>query len=346
MHSSTSSSERRRAKVPFALVAALVGYFLTDHLLWGYRPWLELCARYASPTSASDPLRTSARIRLLPTHGSNPPVLLMGSSQILEGLDCEAFETRFPGRPCQNLAIAGGSPLDTLYLADQVDRRIARRVVITGVSPQTLHEAPKRPFSDLRTLACLAKGGALRRMGPREWLDVLYGQAQDWSETLREKDALRQMWHTVHSDPLAALRFELPPQAPRPLDNVPRPTEAEIESRLGLVNQQIAVGRFTKAQECALFELLDREVRRHDLVIVLDLPTRRGYETTITAGAQAHYLGLLDRLSHRSGIVFVPRSRLPVLGDADFRDFVHIAASGRRAISIRVAELLAHVERN
>ncbi len=105
----------------------------------------------------------------------------MGSSQIHEGLDCEVFEARFPGRTCRNLGIAGGTPLDMLFLMDQVDRRVSRRIVITGVFPGTLHRGPKAAFTDTETLACVFRSGLWSHLDATEWIELLYGQMQSVS---------------------------------------------------------------------------------------------------------------------------------------------------------------------
>jgi hypothetical protein len=342
MPSSISSSDETRG-FPLALLVSLCLFFGIDFVVWNYQPWLVFCARYASAQSASDPLRTTARIRLLSPE-SPPPVLLVGSSQVLEGLDCARFRERFPGRACQNLAIAGGTPLDVLFLTDRIDRRLPKRVLVTAVSPQTLHGAPKRAFSDLRTLRCLARGRGLGQLAPREWIDVLYGQAQALSETLRNKDALRELWRTVGGDPWEAIRLERPPEAPRVLDDAPLPADAALQARLGVVDAEIAPGRFTRTQEAALDEVLERERSRGNLVVVLDFPTRRGYETTVTEGAVLHHRKLLERLTGRPGIRLVRREDLPPLDDVDFRDFVHPRATGRDKISRGVAAILGQLE--
>ena len=79
--------------------------------------------------------------------------------------------------------------------------------------------------------------------------------------------------------------------------------------------------------------------------LVVDFPTRPGYETTLPEEALRHYAGLVARLAARHDVVFVPRERLPRLGEEDFLDFTHLSASGRARVSERLAELVAEAER-
>ncbi len=318
---------------------------MSERVLWSSRPWLELCDRYASPFRFSDPLRTEARIRLLPTQEASRPVLLVGSSQILEGLECEPFAARFPGRTCANLGIAGGTPLDLLFLTDRIDARLPRRTLITGLFPQTLHSPPRPAYSDGSTLRCLYETRSLFRMTPKEWIDiVLYGQLQNFCATLRMKDSLAELWNVMGADPMAALRFEMPPQPPNNLD-LKSPRRPKFFKKLrGEVDPTITPGRFTSAHERALEEVIDREMDLGNRMIVIEFPTREGYETTITREAVAHHHRLVMRLVARGDVVVVRAQDLPPLSNDDFHDFTHVRASGRQKISERIAEILARLE--
>jgi hypothetical protein len=346
MPSSISSSDRPAPwpAFPWPLLLTLVFFAASEHLLWQWQPLLAFCSRYAPPYRASDPLRTAARIALLPPIEASPPVLLVGSSQILEGMECEPFEERVPGRTCRNLGVSGGTPLDVLFLADRIDERTSRRVLVTGLFPQTLHGAPKAAFSDMATLRCLWRTGALPRTTANEWINFLYGQMQGLSETLRMKDSLWDMWDVVGPDPMAALRLEVPPQPLRTLDSKAPQPPVFFESLMGIVNGEIAPGRFTAANEMALDRLIEREARRGNRIVVIDFPTRHGYETTITPGAVRHHRQLLERVAARREVVMVRREDLPALRDSDFHDFTHLRASGRHKVSSRVAEILASAE--
>jgi hypothetical protein len=294
-------------------------------------------ARYTPPGTDGDPLRSAALLARL-GHEARPaaPILLLGSSQVREGLDCAVVERQLPGRPCTNLAIGAGSPLDMLYLERRFAARLPRRVVVLGIFPKVLHVAPKDAFIDTVSLACLLRSDAWRRMGARGWIDVAFGLLQSLSPTLRHKDG--GQWR-------AAWDLRLPPQPGRMMAGRP-PQPAKYFARfLGQVDGDFPeVGPYTGAQEQALERLLSAESAAGQLVLVVDFPTRPGYETTVPQAALRHYAGLVGRLAQRRDVVFVPRARLPELGEEDFLDFTHLAESGRARVSARLAELVAEAE--
>jgi hypothetical protein len=339
-----SDAKAALSPLPKALFLALLVFGLSEQLIWSYRPWLEFCDRYARPGSVSDPLRTTARIRLLPKDEPVPPILLIGSSQILEGLACPPFEARWPGRTCRNLAIAGGNPLDVLFLTDRIDQRVQRRVLITGLFPDTLHRSPKAAFSNVDTARCVLTSGAWLGMTSEDWIKFVFGQLQNLSETLRVKDALWDMWDVVKENPRAALRFELPPQPPRRLTRMPRHDPEFFERMIGVKDPNVVLGPYTATHETALEELIRREAARGNTLVLIDFPTRRGHETMISPEAFTHHRQLIERLAARSDVVVVQSHDLPPLEDEDFHDFTHVNANGRRKLSPRIAEILARVE--
>ena len=108
-----SDAKGALSPIPKAFLLALVIFGLSEQLLWSYRPWLEFCDRYARPGSASDPLRTSARIRLLPKDEPAPPILLIGSSQVLEGLACRSLRSPLAGTDLPQRRPSPGAPPST-----------------------------------------------------------------------------------------------------------------------------------------------------------------------------------------------------------------------------------------
>lgn len=365
MPSSTSSSERnhepppagpggtpgarprrRLRAVPVAFIAALILFEVCEGLVWNYRPWLEFCARYARPHFHSDPLRIAALTRLLRPQSPpiRPPILLIGSSQVHEGLDCHLFAGRWPGRTCVNLGFAGASPLDVLFVSDRVQSRVPRHVLITGLLPETLNRPPKAVYSNTRTLEYLARSGVWVHLTPDEWLDVVYGQLQNLSETLRTKDALWDMWGVVRADPFAALRLELPAQPPSQLDTQRPMLAKNLERLIGVVDPAASPGSFTPLHDFALEALIKDQSDRGDVTIVIDFPTRPEHQTRLTTEAIRYYRDLLRRLSNRPDVVLVGRADLPPLTDQDFFDLTHVGPSGRRKLSRRVAEILARIE--
>ena len=75
--------------------------------------------------------------------------------------------------------------------------------------------------------------------------------------------------------------------------------------------------------------------------MVVDFPTRPGFETTLGPEVRAHYASLLDRLRARSDIRFVEASELGPLSENEFIDFTHLDSTGRRLVSERLKSLLA-----
>lgn len=343
MPSSTSSSDTPRPRWPTAFLCALTLFVLSDRLVWSSQTWLRLLARYGPP-GAGDTLVT-ARIELLPRYEPEPPVLLLGSSQVREGLDCAAFEARLRGRTCRNLAIGAGSPLDVLYLSRRIDRRVPRRTTITGLFPKVLHLAPKTPFTDFRTVRSIVKSGSWALLTPREWLDVAYGLLEQHSETLRQKDALLAAYGVVRPDLEKALRYEMPPAPPRLLQAQERQPESYFRKRLHVLDGDARKpGAFTPAQEAALEAFIAAETSRGNRTILVDFPTRPGYESTLPQETLAHYRALVERLSQGRDITLVTPKDLPPLGVDDFLDFTHLADSGRARVSERLAEILADLD--
>lgn len=347
MPSSTSSSRVAR-RWPTGLLLGLALFFAAEHALWSDGRLLALVARYTPPGSDGDPLRSAALLARLGRERSEAvPILLLGSSQVREGLDCAVFERVLPGRPCANLAIGAGSPLDMLYVERRFAGRLPRRVVVLGVFPKVMHMAPKDAFLDTASLSCLLGSGSWSRIGAQGWIDVVYGLLQSLSPTLRHKDALYAARDVVAGRWSEAWNLRLPPQPSRMMAGRPPQPPAYFAAHLGRLDGDFpVVGPYTGAQEQALERLLRAESAAGQLVLVVDFPTRPGYETTLPEAALSHYQALLGRLAQRRDVVFVPRARLPELKEADFADFTHLAESGRARVSERLAELVAEAERS
>jgi len=315
-------------------------FALSENLLWSSASWLHFFIRYTPPGDA-DSLVT-ARIKMLP-QTDKPPILLLGSSQIREGLDCAVFEERLSGRVCGNLAISAASPLDILYISKKLDGRVPKRVTITGLFPKVLHVPPKSGFTDAETVRLLLRGGAAPRMSGKEWMDVVWGLIQNLSDTLRTKDSLWAAYGNVRGDLARALRYEIPPQPSRVLEEQERQPPEYFESRMNRVSFEGPTA-YTAVQDAALEVFIARESQRGNLTLVVDFPTRPGYETTLSAGAAEHYRALIKRLSRRKDIVLLTRHDLPALAVEDFLDFTHLADSGRARVSVRLAQILARLE--
>lgn len=315
-------------------------YALSDHLLWSHPAVLTFVARYTPAGPDGDPLHVDATLATGRTGAV--PLLLLGSSQVREGLDCTVLEAHLQGTPCLNLAISAGSPLDLLTIASRYDARLPRRTTVIGLFPKLLHLPPKSAFVDLGTLQSLLGSESRGRLSARQWLDVSAGLLEQLSPTLRYKDALARWAAVVTTDVRAALDGRLP-AAPRRLlaGQAPRPARY-FERRLGVLDADaLAPGAFSPAQAEALERLLAREVARGGRVFVIDFPTRPGYASTLPGGALTHYQALVRRLAARSDVTLLDIGALGPLSLDDFQDFTHLSASGRAKVSARLGVSLA-----
>jgi hypothetical protein len=295
-----------------------------------------------TPLGPTDSLMT-VKAHLVPRTVPSPLILLMGSSQVREGLDCAVIEERLAGRPCRNLASIGGTPLDALYLDARITPGTGRTVVI-GLFPWMMHQPPKTYFTDTETVRCLVAGGALRLMEWSQIRDVLYGEVANLSESLRNREAWPRVYGVVSSHPVDALRFELPPPPKRlgaPLGAHLFRDEATLEGTLARGGRDNPPPTYTGAQEFALDALISRLRARGDRPVIVDFPTRPGYDRTISARVRSHYARFVEGLASRPDITFVDRTAFPSLTTADFNDMTHLSASGRASVSRRLAEILA-----
>jgi len=338
MPSSTSSSERQQ-RFPAGLFIGLGLFVATEQLLWSNPRVLALAARYTPAGPDGDPLLNAAavaQVRARP--GSRPGVLLLGSSQVREGLDCGAFEVRL-GTGCDNLAISAGSPLDMLQIASQLEPSgVQLRVV--GLFPKLLHLPPKEGFVGLSTFRCLPAAG-LRRILTQHAGLLAYGLLQSISPTLRFKDALSAARGVIRADPLAAWQLRLPPAPHRLLEHQPPRPQRYFDHHVARLDSDAPrPGDWTAAQEAALDRLLDPSLGP---AVLVDFPTRPGYETTQHPETLDHYRRSLARWRERGASV-ISADELGPLAPADFVDFTHLTDAGRAKVSERLARRVAAVD--
>lgn len=345
MPSSTSSSEARPRgrRVPTAFLLAVLLFAATDRLLWSSGDWLRFVGRYTPPGPNGDPLLSTVAIRELPRQGA-APILLLGSSQVREGLDCAPFERLLPERPCRNLGISAGSPLDVLYLWRQIDRAAPRHVTVLGLFPKVLHGRLKEPFVSLDTVGCLLSRGTWKRLSGSDWVDVAFGLLQGLSPTLRYKDGLWDFYGAIRPDLKGAWSWRMPPQPTRLLAQEPPQPPEYFAMRLNKVDPEGVRPSLEGAQEEALERLLALERRRGNRVVVCDFPTRTGYQSTLLPETLANHRRIMAGLARRGDITFVAGQDLPQLEVTDFLDFTHLSKSGRAKVSERVAAIVARLE--
>jgi hypothetical protein len=335
--------EAARRSWPGASLLAIGLFFAADAMIWQNGFTRRFLDRY-TPLGPTDSLMT-VKAHLVPAMAASPVVLLMGSSQVREGLDCAVLEERLAGRPCRNLASIGGTPLDALYLDGRITPGTGRTVVV-GLFPWMMHQPPKTYFTDTETVHCLVAGGALRAMAWSQVRDVLYGLVANLSDSLRSREALPRIYQVVSAHPVDALRFDLPPPAKRlgaPLGEHLFRDEALLEGTIARGVGDNPTRTYTAAQEAALDTLIARLIARGDRPVLVDFPTRPGYERTIGPRIRSHYARFTEGLASRRDITFVARTELPSLTAADFNDLTHLAASGRASVSRRLAEILARL---
>jgi hypothetical protein len=266
--------------------------------------------------------RTTARLRLNRERGV-PSIVVLGSSQVAQGVDCPLLGERL-GKPCLNLGINGGSPLDAVFLLDRLGP--ASRVTVLGLFPRVLHTAPKRPFSDLSTLGCVLRTAAFR-LTWEDWRLILFGELQDLSETLRNKDSLARLvaYHGDHLLDAWRGRLEPPPEYLLPEESSP------------FFVEHVDVQTFSDAQERAVGLIAERERRQGNRLVVVDFPRRSGYERFLTPQAAARYGALFETLSRTPGVLVLRRSELPAFADADFMDMTHLKPEGRETLTAALA---------
>ena len=178
-------------------------------------------------------------------------------------------------------------------------------------------------------------------MGADSWLGLAYGLLGRVSETLRDRDALRAVSAAVGGEWRRAWRGELPAQPDRLLGGEAPQADRYFDNRLGLVDFDSRPSAFTAAQERALDALVAGERAAGNAVVVVDFPTRPGYDTTLPPETVAHYEAFRARLYARTDAVVVRPEQLPALFLADFLDFTHLSPGGREKVSREVAAIAA-----
>jgi hypothetical protein len=316
-------------------------FCVSDHVFWRSAHVMAVARAYTPRGDHGDPLVVDAQIFALPRSGP-PLVALLGSSQVREGLDCAAFESALPGRPCLSLAISGGTPLDALYIQERLGAR--PRTTVLALFPKLMHMGPKAPFSDATTVRVALSAEAPGSLDAATWGTVGFGWLQQRSPTLRYKDAAWALWAAVRPDPRAHWRLESPPQPEQLLARTSRQAEQYFANRIGVIDRDTRLSPLSGLQHAAVERFLERERSQGRRPFVVDFPTHPGYASTLPADVRADYTALVARLRARDDVRFVGPEALPPLGAEDFLDFMHLGPRGRAAVSARLAEIVARAE--
>jgi hypothetical protein len=336
MPSSISSSDFGLIR-PKALGLALCLVAVVEACVWHSSAVARFVLRHQPKAASGDALTVSARIALIDS--SRPSLLvLLGSSQVREGLDCQVLMAMRREEACVNLGIGGGSPLDMLYLSRALGG-VPRSTVIIALFPGILHKSPKSGFIDTATLRAVFRSDSWRQLVADDWRLLSLGLLQSLSPTLRRRDGLRDGFTEMSRD--GGIAFQQDRSA-----EVGRTTAADrkppiyFSNRLGRIDPDFALSRFSGAQERALELLIEREVSRGHRVWVVDFPTRPGFETTLTSDVRGQYSQQIARLRARSDIQVVDAESLGPLSEDLFIDFTHLDPTGRQLVSERLSRIL------
>jgi hypothetical protein len=336
MPSSTSSSDLAPAR-PKALGLALLTIALVETWVWHSESVARFVLRHQPKTASGDAMTVSARIELIDTAAS-PLLVLLGSSQVREGLDCNALVKATVEKACANLGIGGGSPLDMLYISRALGR-VPGRTVVISLFPGILHKAPKSGFIDTATAGAIVRSGSWRQMDADDWRLLGLGQLQSLSPTLRRRDGLRDGFAEMRRDGGVAFNEDRSAQVSR-TTAADRQRPIYFANRLGRIDPDFTLSRFSAAQERGLDLLIEREVSLGHSAWIVDFPTRPGFETTVMPEVKDHYARLLGRLRARPDIRLIDAEALGPLSEERFIDFTHLDSEGRQLVSERLARIL------
>ncbi|HRB13300.1 MAG TPA: hypothetical protein PKU70_09830, partial [Vicinamibacteria bacterium] len=304
MPSSTSGSRTLALGLGLALFAG------SEWALWSNRTWARFLLRHEPSAASGDTFGVASRIRLTEP-GAAPLLALLGSSVSREGLDCAILLRGFPpGGACVNLGIGGGAPLDMLYISRELGP--APRTVVIAIFPGILSKAPKSGFIDSLTIRAVAESGAWPRASPDDWRRMGSGLLQTLSPTLRHREGLRDAFRERAQAPREDPRSD----ARRTSDEDRKPPEY-FANRVGRIDPDLGLSRFAATQEMGLDWLIAQETRAGHRTVVVDFPTRPGFETTLAEDVRARYASLLARLKSRSDILFVEATALGPLAEGD-----------------------------
>jgi hypothetical protein len=213
MPSSISSSR------PLALLLGLGLFIAAEQWLWSSAVVARRLLAIQPASASADAMGVAARIRLM-NADQTPPLILLGSSQIREGLDCDILAGAPGLGPCVNLGIGGGAPLDLLHISRELGD--GPRTLVVAIFPGVVSKSPKSGFIDTSTVRALAASGVWSRITPDDWRLLETGLAQTLSPTLASRSPARGL--SGEGGGLAATARGAPPFPSRGAP--PTPTES------------------------------------------------------------------------------------------------------------------------
>lgn len=345
MPSSISSFEaRRRLRRLPGLVATVIAIFvILEVAIWNNPLWLTFLARYAGHDSDMDPAWVTASVRLLPRSIEEPPLVLLGSSQIREGIDAESLSLALGNRRCLNLGLSGGTPTDMLAVLADLDARAPNRHVVIGISPQMFDREPKSPFLRFRDLPMAARMSPWSEGDPPDIARMLISASLcNLSPTLRHKDSIVELIDNLQGRMPDALTFRLPPLLRFKSTHDRFLTDEDFRRRVAEIQSDEAdePREWMKLQRAAFLKLLRDESSRGNPVLIFDFPMRPGSEGIFGGELESSYRFFLDEGDVISGVTMADAREFAGLDGRLFADVSHVNATGRRAITLRLASLL------
>lgn len=325
-------------------MAVVIGAFvMLEAVMWNNTWWLTFLARYAGHDSDMDPAWVTASVRLLPRDGGEPPLVLMGSSQVREGLDSESLGASLGGRRCLNLGVSGGTPTDMLAVLADLDARAPRRQVVIGLSPQMFDREPKVPFIRFRDLPMVARMSPWSESDPIDIVRTLISASLcDLSPTLRHKDSIVELIDNLQGRLPEALTFQLPPiQRFKTMHDKFLSDDAFRLRVIELKVDEVGESReWMGLQRAAFLRLLRTESSRGNPVMLFDFPTRPGSEGIFDGQLEAFYRDFLKESDRMPGVTMADPQAFAGLAGSLWADVSHVNASGRRAMTLMLSSLL------
>lgn len=340
---SSSRARGRLARLPVILAVVFCAFVLAESGIWNNAWWLTFLARYAGYDSDMDPAWVTASVRLLPRDNPDPPIVLLGSSQVREGLDAGSLEASLGGRRCLNLGLSGGSPTDMLAVLADLDARAPRRSLVIGLSPQMFDREPKSPFVRFRDMPMIArtcpwgdgKAPDMARM-------LVAASFCNLSPTLRHKDSIVELIDNLEGRLPEALAFRLPPfERFKSMNEHFLSEEAFMRRVVELKADEIGEEReWMGVQGAAFLRLLRAESGRGNPVLLFDFPMRLGSDGIFHGPLESFYWDFLKEGDGIPGVAVAEPGAFAGLDVRFFADVSHMNASGRRAMTLRLSELL------
>jgi len=325
-------------KVPAAFLSAVALFFLIQSLAVRNDAFWKFC--YANGQSMmDDPLRVEAQFHMASREKGRNKILLVGSSEVREGLDAERLSADFSkeGYIFYNIGFSSGHPLDLFMLKNKLFR-VSPVLILYMHDPRSFYSDYaflKMPYyfdtniilpmlKYLGAKAMLSYQGILEEAILGRWLP-LYKYRQpikralvNWLEQRRKGD--RQTLRQVYKE------------------NKPR--SYFLETIAKEPKKQYAVtGMSALSQD--LFSLFSKEtVSRGIQFIVLEAPLHPLIGETYDKRICEENDAFLKAQAEAIGFVYLKTAPSVLFTEQDFIDFTHLNQRGREKLTLFLEEYL------